>query len=255
MQNDGKPPQNATLNENTGAAHLVPTTSTRDRKQAKKIPKCHGLGERNLSCLAPYNNGSNKTASESGRKTRRHRLDRFKNCHTAVPSTGERSPHEPYQTSTTPSPMRRELYSCNLATQLPDTTPKSRPNRSRHLPVRFRNNADANSTNPHRPPFGGYAPLLGASFDAFATADIFDQMKSAEGKLASQNIVEEANNEHRKHPYADLNESSYCVRCTGYDAKEDTFEPIHQVPREAVVAYCNRKSLPLPQDLYKAHAV
>lgn len=47
-------------------------------------------------------------------------------------------------------------------------------------------------------------------------------------------------------------QTRYRVRWYGYDPSEDTWEPIHHLPRSRIVLYCRRNGIPLPGDIGKA---
>ena len=46
--------------------------------------------------------------------------------------------------------------------------------------------------------------------------------------------------------------NAYRVRWYGYSAEEDTWEPIHHLPRNKVLQYCRSKGLPIPEDINDA---
>ncbi len=73
-------------------------------------------------------------------------------------------------------------------------------------------------------------------------------------EFALEPIIAHGVNDDPEHPSADLGESMYKVRWTGYGPADDTVEPIHHLPRNAVVSYCRRRGLNLPEDLGRAQA-
>ena len=73
-------------------------------------------------------------------------------------------------------------------------------------------------------------------------------------EFAIERLVGHGVNTDPGHPFADLNESMFKVRWTGYGSKDDTFEPIHHIPANAVIRYCKQKGLPIPNDIGRAQA-
>ena len=67
-------------------------------------------------------------------------------------------------------------------------------------------------------------------------------------------IVSHGINEDAEHPTARVGDTTYRVRWYGFGAEEDTFEPIHHLPRNKLVSYYKRKKLALPVDIHKAVA-
>ena len=59
-------------------------------------------------------------------------------------------------------------------------------------------------------------------------------------------------NDDAEHPTALLGQTVYCVRCYGYGADDDTWEPIQNLPRNAVASYYRRKGQKLPSDISRA---
>ncbi len=125
------------------------------------------------------------------------------------------------------TPHLRELHSSALSRDVDPLCVAKRPRRSRQVPTTLRDGINASPTKPTTNPRGG-SGLPSASWHGV--------------------------NDNPCHPSEDLNESMFRVRWTDYGSKDDTFEPIHHVPRNAVVSYCNWKGLALPHDLGRSQA-
>ncbi len=61
-------------------------------------------------------------------------------------------------------------------------------------------------------------------------------------------------NNDNDHPTARVGETVYRIRWYGHDEDEDTFEPIHHLPRNKLVSYYRQKQLPLPPDIRRSMA-
>ena len=159
-----------------------------------------------------------------------------------------------------PVPKRRELHRLAIDNRNTDDQPvgaRPRSSRSRRPSRKLRDsdNAVIPSISP-RPPEreGGVASCQGSYTEPPAESQESTIPGSWPQEFSIDRIVGARINEEPAHPTADLNESMFKVRWTGYGPKDDTFEPIHHVPRNAVVSYCTRKSIALPHDLSRAQA-
>ena len=72
------------------------------------------------------------------------------------------------------------------------------------------------------------------------------------GEFVIDRIISHGINEDSKHPTAKVGETTYRVRWFGYEASDDTYEPIRHLPRNKVVSYYNKKKLTLPKTLGQA---
>lgn len=65
-------------------------------------------------------------------------------------------------------------------------------------------------------------------------------------------VVTHGVNKDGKHPNPEVGETVFRVLWYGYGSKDDTFEPIHHLPRSKILSYCNRRKLPIPIDIGRA---
>ncbi len=165
------------------------------------------------------------------------------------PTSGKRLP-------TKPTAVAGDLHDSAWTRTNPSDNTRARPNRQRTLPAKLRDGTNASTQSPPNTPpqrkGGGSPSLAGGDTSGTSTPANEEPYASYAGEYALDRIVGHGVNDDPYHPSADLNESMFRVRWTGYGSKDDTFEPIHHVPRTAVVSYCKRKGLDLPQDLGRA---
>ena len=65
-------------------------------------------------------------------------------------------------------------------------------------------------------------------------------------------VVDHIINEDEGHPHAKHGDMLYKVRWFGYTPEDDTFEPVHHLPRSQVLSYHRRKQMPVPSNIAKA---
>ena len=76
----------------------------------------------------------------------------------------------------------------------------------------------------------------------------------SETEYVIDKIVSNSINEDPEHPTAEVGEMTFQVRWYGYDADEDTFEPVRHLPRNKIVSYCRRKKMALPPNINEAES-
>ena len=65
-------------------------------------------------------------------------------------------------------------------------------------------------------------------------------------------IISHGINQDENHPSAKVGETTYRIRWYGYKPSDDTWEPIHHLPRNKVVSYYKRKKIRLPSNINEA---
>ena len=65
-------------------------------------------------------------------------------------------------------------------------------------------------------------------------------------------IISHEQNNDAEHPHAAFDETLYRVRWYGYQAADDTWEPITHLPRSKVISYHKRKRLAIPDDIQRS---
>ena len=65
-------------------------------------------------------------------------------------------------------------------------------------------------------------------------------------------IISHEQNNDAEHPHAAIDETLYRVRWYGYQAADDTWEPITHLPRSKVISYHKRKRLAIPDDIQRS---
>ena len=84
------------------------------------------------------------------------------------------------------------------------------------------------------------------------TRDEHDGTSDTDGQYVMEKIFNHDVNEDESHPHAKVGEILYRIRWYGYEAKDDTLEPINHLPRSKLLSYYRRRKLPLPTDLHRA---
>ena len=74
----------------------------------------------------------------------------------------------------------------------------------------------------------------------------------SEGEYVIDKVVDHIINEDERHPQIKRGDMLYKVRWFGYTPEDDTFEPVHHLPRSQVLSYHNRKQMPVPSNIAKA---
>ena len=74
----------------------------------------------------------------------------------------------------------------------------------------------------------------------------------SEAEYVIDKVVDHIINEDEGHLHAKHGDMMYKVRWFGYTPEEDTFEPVHHLPRSQVLSYHNRKQMPVPSNIAKA---
>ncbi len=69
-----------------------------------------------------------------------------------------------------------------------------------------------------------------------------------------ERIISHGINEDPEHPTARVGETTYRVRWYGYEEKDDTYEPVRNLPRNKIVSYHKRKKLRIPENIDSAIA-
>ncbi len=169
-----------------------------------------------------------------------------------APTTTVHPVRSQQQSQCQPPPRRRELHNSAMAAES-----ARRSKRTRTPSAKLRDSTNSGPTHqPAHPRGEGGASSLRVARNGKAdeTRSSSDEPAVLEQEYTIEKIVGHGANDDPGHPTASENETMLKVRWAGYGAADDTFEPIHHVPRNAVVSYFRRKQLPLPNDLSRAQA-
>ena len=84
------------------------------------------------------------------------------------------------------------------------------------------------------------------------TPEVVEENEVPTEEFVIDDIISHMVNKSRRHQYANKGETLYRVRWYGFEADDDTWEPIKHLPRSKVLSYFRRKDLEIPEDIDKA---
>ena len=84
------------------------------------------------------------------------------------------------------------------------------------------------------------------------TPEVVEENEVPTEEFVIDDIISHMVNKSRRHQYANKGETLYRVRWYGFEADDDTWEPIKHLPRSKVLSYFRRKDLEIPEDINKA---